>query len=100
MKLLVLGGHDRMKGRIKELSKRYGLDIRFINQETQQNIDNVLACADWIIIFTGIVGHNMVKLAKSYAKERCMSDLPLLPLPSLQGTSSRRAYPLLCLRYL
>ncbi|MDM7266560.1 MAG: DUF2325 domain-containing protein [Aquificaceae bacterium] len=72
MKLIVLGGHDRMKGRIKELSKRYGLDIRFINQETQQNIDNVLACADWIIIFTGIVGHNMVKLAKSYAKERCI----------------------------
>ncbi|MCS7261803.1 MAG: DUF2325 domain-containing protein [Aquificaceae bacterium] len=72
MKLLVLGGHDRMKARVKELSKRYGVNISFINQETQQNIDNALACADWVIVFTSLVGHNMVKLAKSYAKEKCI----------------------------
>ncbi len=72
MKPLVLGGHDRMRARVKELSKRYGLNIKFINQETQQNIDNVLACADWVIVFTGLVGHNMVRLAKSYAGDRCI----------------------------
>ncbi|MCX7989269.1 MAG: DUF2325 domain-containing protein [Aquificaceae bacterium] len=72
MRLLVLGGHDRMKSRVKELSRRYGINIKFINQETQQNIDNALACADWVIVFTSLVGHNMVKLAKNYAKERCI----------------------------
>lgn len=72
MRLLVLGGHDRLKSRVKELSKRYGVKIKFINQETQQNIDSALACADWVIIFTGIVGHNMVKLAKDYAGNRCI----------------------------
>lgn len=72
MKLLVLGGHDRMRAKVRELSRRYGLEIKFINQETQQNIDSALACADWVIIFTGLVGHNMVKLAKDYAKDRCI----------------------------
>ncbi|MFN3599727.1 MAG: DUF2325 domain-containing protein [Aquificaceae bacterium] len=72
MRLLVLGGHDRMKSRVKELSKRYGVNIKFINQETQQNIDDALICADWVIVFTKLVGHNIVKLAKSYAKERCI----------------------------
>ncbi|MCS7307807.1 MAG: DUF2325 domain-containing protein [Aquificaceae bacterium] len=72
MKLLVLGGHDRMKTRAKEISKRYGVKIKFINQETQQNIDNALTCADWVIVFTSMVSHSMVKLAKSYAKERCV----------------------------
>lgn len=72
MKLLVLGGHDRMRARVKELSRRYGLEIKFINQETQQNIDGALANADWVIVFTSLVGHNMVKLAKDYAKDRCI----------------------------
>ncbi len=72
MKLLVLGGHDRMRARVREISKRYGLHIKFINQETQQNIDNALACADWVIVFTGLVGHNMVRLAKDYAGDRCI----------------------------
>ncbi len=56
MRLLVLGGHDRMRARVRELSKRYGVNIKFINQETQQNIDNALACADWMIVFNGFVG--------------------------------------------
>ncbi|MEN3034284.1 MAG: DUF2325 domain-containing protein [Aquificaceae bacterium] len=72
MKCVVLGGHDRMKSRVKELSERYGIELKFINQETQQNIDSVLACADFVIVFTSLVGHNMVKLAKSYAKNRCI----------------------------
>ncbi len=72
MKIVVLGGHDRLAGKVKELSKRYGVSIKFINQETQQNIDSALACADWVIVFTRLVSHNMVKLAKSYAKEKCL----------------------------
>jgi hypothetical protein len=72
MKLLVLGGHDRLKSKVREFSKRYRVEIKFINQETQQNIDSALACADWVIVFTSLVGHNMVKLAKDYAKERCI----------------------------
>ncbi len=72
MRLLVLGGHDRMRARVKELSKRYGINIKFINQETQQNIDSALAWADWVIVFTSLVGHNMVRLAKDYAKGRCI----------------------------
>ncbi len=72
MNIVVLGGHDRMRPRVEELSKRYRIKLKFINQETEQSIDSALACADWVIIFTGLVGHNMVKLAKSYAKGRCI----------------------------
>ncbi len=56
MRLLFLGGHDRMRARVRELSKRYGVNIKFINQENQQNIDNTLAYADWMIVFNGFVG--------------------------------------------
>ncbi len=76
MRLLVLGGHDRMRARVKELSKRYGVNIKFINQETQQNIDNALACADWVIVFTGLVGHNMVRVSLSMDKYPFYGYLP------------------------
>lgn len=72
MRLVILGGHDRLKSKVEEMAKRYRLSVKFINQETQQNIDSALACADWVIIFTSLSGHNMVKLAKKYAKDRCI----------------------------
>lgn len=72
MRIVILGGHDRMRPKVKEMAKRYHLKVKFINQETQQNIDSALACADWVIIFTSLSGHNMVALAKKYAKDRCI----------------------------
>jgi hypothetical protein len=72
MKVVVLGGHDRLKARVEQMAKKYNISLKFINQETQQNIDSALACADWVIVFTSLSGHNMVKLAKRYAKERCI----------------------------
>jgi hypothetical protein len=72
MKVVVLGGHDRLKARVEQMSKKYNISLKFINQETQQNIDSALACADWVIVFTSLSGHNMVKLTKRYAKERCI----------------------------
>jgi len=72
MKVVVLGGHDRLKARVEQIAKKYNISLKFINQETQQNIDSALACADWVIVFTSLSGHNMVKLAKRYAKERCI----------------------------
>jgi hypothetical protein len=72
MKVVVLGGHDRLKARVEQIAKKYNISLKFINQETQQNIDSALACADWVIVFTSMSGHNMVKLAKRYAKEKCI----------------------------
>jgi hypothetical protein len=72
MKVVVLGGHDRLKARVERIARKYNISLKFINQETQQNIDSALACADWVIVFTSLSGHNMVKLAKRYAKERCI----------------------------
>jgi hypothetical protein len=72
MKVVVLGGHDRLKARVEQMAKKYNISLKFINQETQQNIDSALTCADWVIVFTSMSGHNMVKLAKRYAKEKCI----------------------------
>jgi hypothetical protein len=72
MRVVVLGGHDRLKARVEQMAKKYNISLKFINQETQQNIDSALACADWVIVFTSLSGHNMVKLAKRYAKEKCI----------------------------
>jgi hypothetical protein len=72
MRIVVLGGHDRLKAKVEQMAKKYNISLKFINQETQQNIDSALACADWVIVFTSMSGHNMVKLAKRYAKEKCI----------------------------
>jgi len=72
MKVVVLGGHDRLKAKVEQMAKKYNISLKFISQETQQNIDSALACADWVIVFTSLSGHNMVKLAKRYAKEKCI----------------------------
>jgi len=72
MKVVVLGGHDRLKAKVEQMARKYNISLKFINQETQQNIDSALACADWVIVFTSMSGHNMVKLAKRYAKEKCI----------------------------
>ena len=72
MRVVVLGGHDRLKARVEQMARKYNISLKFINQETQQNIDSALACADWVIVFTSMSGHNMVKLAKRYAKEKCI----------------------------
>jgi hypothetical protein len=72
MRVVVLGGHDRLKAKVEQMARKYNISLKFINQETQQNIDSALACADWVIIFTSMSGHNMVELAKRYAKERCI----------------------------
>jgi predicted TIM-barrel fold metal-dependent hydrolase len=79
MKLVVLGGHDRLRSRATELAKRYNITVKFINQETQQNIDSALACADFVIIFTSLdrcifcnshgvcaLEKNIIKLIKLY----------------------------------
>jgi hypothetical protein len=72
MRVVVLGGHDRLKARVERMAKKYNISLKFINQETQQNIDSALACADWVIVFTSLSGHNTVKLAKRYARGRCI----------------------------
>jgi hypothetical protein len=72
MRVVVLGGHDRLKAKVEQMARKYNISLKFINQETQQNIDSALACADWVIVFTSMSGHNMVKLAKRYAKEKCI----------------------------
>jgi len=72
MRVVVFGGHDRLKARVEQMAKKYNISLKFINQETQQNIDSALACADWVIVFTSLSGHNMVKLAKRYARGKCI----------------------------
>ncbi|MFZ8863415.1 MAG: hypothetical protein ACO2PP_23315 [Thermocrinis sp.] len=46
MRVVVLGGHDRLKARVEQIARKYNISLKFINQETQQNIDSALACAD------------------------------------------------------
>jgi hypothetical protein len=40
MRVVVLGGHDRLKARVEQIARKYNISLKFINQETQQNIDS------------------------------------------------------------
>jgi hypothetical protein len=34
MKVVVLGGHDRLKAKVEQIAKKYNISLMFINQET------------------------------------------------------------------
>lgn len=71
MTVVVVGGHDRLKPQLEEYAKENQLKLRFINRWSPQ-ASHTLSSADYIIIITGCVSHELVKLAKSCGKKKCI----------------------------
>jgi hypothetical protein len=34
MRVVVLGGHDRLKARVEQIARKYNISLKLINQET------------------------------------------------------------------
>lgn len=79
MSVVIVGGHDRMHCRYKEICRKYGCKCKVFTQ-CPANFKNQIGNPDVVIVFTGTVAHKMVNVAEEQAQrtgaaiKRCHSS--------------------------
>ena len=68
MSLVIVGGHDRMHCKYKQICKKYGCKCKVFTQ-CPANFKNQIGCPDMLIVFTGTVAHKMVNVASVQAEK-------------------------------
>lgn len=69
MSVVIVGGHDRMQCRYKEICKKYGFKCKVFTQ-CPANLKSQIGKPDMVIVFTKTVAHKMVGIASEQA-EKC-----------------------------
>lgn len=67
MSIVIVGGHDRMCCRYKEICKAYGCKCKVFTQ-CPSNLRTQIGSPDMLIVFTQTVSHKMVKVASQQAQ--------------------------------
>lgn len=73
MSIVIVGGHDRMVCRYKEICKGYKCKVKIFTHMTA-DMKRKLGNPDLVILFTSTVSHKMVHSAVTEAK-RCESTV-------------------------
>ncbi len=68
MSIVIVGGHDRMHCRYKEICKKYGCKCKVFTQ-CPGDFKNKIGSPNIMILFTGTVAHKMVTVAEAKAKQ-------------------------------
>ena len=68
MSVVIVGGHDRMHCRYKEICKKHGCKCKVFTQ-CPANFKNQRGSPDLIVVFTGTVAHKMVSVASEQAEK-------------------------------
>ena len=68
MSIVIVGGHDRMHCKYKQICKKYGCECKVFTQ-CPANFKNQIGCPDMLIVFTGTVAHKMVNVASVQAEK-------------------------------
>lgn len=68
MSIVIVGGHDRMHCKYKEICKKYGCKCKVFTQ-CPADFKNQIGCPDMVIVFTGTVAHKMVMVASQQAQK-------------------------------
>lgn len=68
MCVVIVGGHDRMHCRYKEICKKFGCKCKVFTQ-FPANFKNQIGKPDMVIVFTGTVAHKMVNIASEQAEK-------------------------------
>lgn len=71
MTVVIIGGHNRFGRELKKFSKEEDVKIKFF-EKICPNARDSIANADYVIVLTGCVSHELARLAKKLAKERCV----------------------------
>lgn len=66
MKVVIVGGHDCMHCRYKDICKKHGHKCKIFTQ-CPANFKNQIGSPDIVIVFTGTVAHKMVLTASEQA---------------------------------
>lgn len=68
MSIVIVGGHDRMHCRYKDICKKYGLKCKVFTQ-CPADFQNQIGSPDIIVVFTKTVAHKMLNAASLQAKK-------------------------------
>lgn len=66
MSIVIVGGHDRMHCRYKEICKKYGHKCKVFTQ-CPASFESQIGTPDIIIVFTKTVAHKMLGIARGAA---------------------------------
>ncbi len=67
MSVVIVGGHDRMHCRYKEICKSHGCKCKVFTQ-CPANFKGQIGTPDIIVVFTGTVAHKMLNVASVQAE--------------------------------
>ena len=62
MSIVIIGGHDRMAGRYKQICEQYKCKAKVFTQMSG-NLKDKIGSPDYVVLFTNTVSHKMVKCA-------------------------------------
>lgn len=68
MSIVIVGGHDRMHCRYKDICKKFGCKCKVFTQ-CPANFRNQIGSPDMVVVFTGTVAHKMVSTASEQAEK-------------------------------
>lgn len=68
MSVVIVGGHDRMCSKYKDICKKYGCKCKVFTQ-LPGNFKNQIGTPDIIVLFTNTVAHKMVNIAEVQAEK-------------------------------
>ena len=71
MTMAVVGGHSRFKSELKMYAKREGVKLKLVN-EWGPYAQDVVTSADYVLVITGCVSHNLVSMVKRCARGKCL----------------------------
>lgn len=69
MSIVLIGGHDGMHNKYKEMCNRFGHYIKVYTQMPKR-FEKLIGNPDGIVLFTSTVSHKMVKIAVNEAKRK------------------------------
>lgn len=68
MSIVIVGGHDRMHCRYKEICKKFGCKCKVFTQ-CPASFKNQIGNPDFVIVFTKTVAHKMLNVAAMQAEK-------------------------------
>lgn len=68
MSVVIVGGHDRMSCRYKEICKRHGFKCKVFTQH-ETDFKSKIGNPDMVIVFTKTVAHKMLLAATAQAQK-------------------------------
>ena len=92
MSIVIIGGHDRMHCKYKDICKEYNCRAKVFTQPVC-NLESLIGEPDVIVLFTNPVCHKMINVAKKQAKRM---DITMVQSHCGSGSSLRNILTDIC----